>query len=161
MPKFNKNQVKLKDAYTFYKKSVKNPVSYQEYKLILDTWGRLVVDYLVAGKDIKLHHGLSVIGIRKKDKPTYVDKLESRKQGRLIKKSNAHSGFFGARVFWRRHYTTFSSMGWVFRPTRLLQSKLNAVMSTPGGHRNFLMRATVTRTLEQATSTYNKKVHKI
>lgn len=165
MPKFNKNQVSLKEAYAFYKKSLEakgiKPLTYKEYKLILDTWGNRVVEYLVEGRDVKLHHGLSVIGVRKRRKAWYPDRAASKEAGELVKRSNVHSGFYGAYVWWRRHYTRFSSVGWVFKPSRLLQRSLGKVMLERGGHTNFTMRAVTPATQEQAISTYNKKVHKI
>lgn len=159
MPKFNKNQYSLKEAYAFYKKSVENPVSYEEYKLILDTWGNKVVEYLLEGKDVKLHAGMSLLGVRKRHKPTFVDRQESKKQGQLVKSSNIHSGFFGAYVYWRRRYTRFNSVGWIFVATRKLHRALGTVMLQPDGHRRFTMKAEVARSEVQAKSMFNKKVH--
>lgn len=161
MPKYNKNQYSLKQAYAFYKKSVENPVTYKEYKLILDTWGYKVVEYLVQGKDVKLHNGMSLIGVRKRVKPTFINKKESKERGEVVRSSNIHAGFYGAYTFWRRHYTTFNSVGWVFRASRHLQKAIAAVMLQPEGHTRFLIRASAAGTQEQAINMYNKKVHKI
>ena len=161
MPKFNKNQYKLKEVYKFYKTSVTKPVAYKEFKLILDTWGDLVNEYLLEGKDVKLHNGLSIIGIRKRIKRTFINKKESKRRGMLIKSSNAHSGFYGARVLWRRHYTTFNSSGWVFQPSRELNRALARIMLSPQGHTRFTKRAIATKSIDQAKSIYNKKIYKV
>jgi hypothetical protein len=161
MPKHNKHQYSLTEVYTHYKKSVTTPVDQKVYKLILDTWGKIVNDYLLAGKDVKLQQGLSTLGVRKKERRTYIDAKESKAAGRAVVKSNSHSGFYGARIYWRRHYTVINSIGWEFRPTRALSRALGVIMKMPLGHTTFVKRALVTRDVEQSKSTYNKKVHKI
>jgi len=138
-------------------------VSYKEHKLILDTWGELVNDYLIQGRDVKLHNGLSLLGVRKKIKRRYIDRQESKRQGKLVFASNSHSDYFGAEVYWRRHYTTFGSVGWLFRPSRGLSRAVSAVMQQSGGHRRYVMRAQAANTdkPEQARALYNKKVLKL
>tara|TARA_R110000772_G_scaffold27361_12_gene69653 strand:- start:895 stop:1344 length:450 start_codon:yes stop_codon:yes gene_type:complete len=144
MPKFNKNQYTLKQVYAHYKERVKDPVEYKEHKDILDLWGDKVVDVLLEGKDIRIGSGLSVLCIRKKKKPTYVNFKESKEKGRKIKSSNAHSGFYIARVVWRRHYTRINSSNWSFEPCRTLQRKLSEIMKTYLGHTRFTQQLSVT-----------------
>ena len=163
MPKHNKNQYSLKEAYNFYKSEVSDPVSYKEYKLILDTWGNIVIEYLIQGKDVLLHRGLSLLGVRKKTKLAYVDKQESKRQKKKVLVSNSHSGFYGASVYWRRHYTRFSSVGWSFKASRVLSRKLAAIMQESGGHTNFIStsQAVSADKPEQAKAMYKKKVLKL
>lgn len=158
MPKVDKKQITLPQVYKHYKTTTDNPVDYKIHKQILDAWGELVNEFLLQGKDVKLHNGMSTLGIRKKIKRTFIDKKASREAGKEIRSSNVHSGFYGANVFWRRHYTTFNSSGWGFFPSRALHRGLAKVMKTAGGHLRFMQRAMVTSKNEQAKSIYNKKV---
>ena len=161
MPKFNKNQYTLKQVYAHYLATTTNPVSFEQHKLILDTWGKCVNKYLLAGHDVKLHKGLSIIGVRKKIKRTFINRKECKKQKTLVKSSNIHAGFYGASVYWRRHYTSFNSRGWAFIPTRELNRALGKVMLTPLGHTNFIQQAIATSNKEQAKASYNKKILKL
>lgn len=161
MPKHNKNQYTLKEVYRWYTKRVEEPVSYKVHKEVLDLWGDTVVEYLLKGKDVKLQQGISVLGIRKKEKRTYVDRLASKLAGKRVIVQNSHSGFYGASVYWRRHYTTINSKGWSFRPTREFARKLGDVMQEHLGHTRFVKRARVARTVEQSKSIQRKTIHKI
>ena len=161
MPKHNKNQYTLKEVYRWYTKKVENPVSYKVHKEVLDAWGDVMVEFLLEGKDIKLQQGMSVLGIRKKEKRTYVDRQASKKAGKLVVVQNSHSGFYGASIYWRRHYTTINSKGWSFRPSRELARGLADVMHTPLGHTKFVKRARVARTVEQSKSIQRKTIYKI
>jgi len=142
MPKYDKNQYSLYDVYRFYRKRCKErnvePVTYREHKLILDTWGNKVVEYLQAGKDIKLYGGLATLRIRKTKRSSYIDFKASKEAGRAIRKSNVHSGFYIAKVGWTRHYTKIASRGWKFEPSRKLVLAIVKVMRTPGGHRQYV-----------------------
>jgi len=129
--------------YQQYKKTVDNPVDYKTHKKVLDTWGEVLVSYLLEGKDVRLHSGMSVLGIRKKKKRTYVDRQASKKAGKLVIKLNTHSGFYHARVYWRKNYTQYSAKGWVFKPARALSRALGAVMQQPHGHAKFVKQAKV------------------
>jgi nucleoid DNA-binding protein len=163
MPKFNKNQYSLPEAYKFYKTTTTTtePVSYKQYKLILDTWGEKIIEYLLLGKDVKLHSGLSTLGIRKKIKRTFINRKESKRRGTLIKSSNIHSGFYVASVYWRRHYTAFSSGGWTFIATRQFKKELSKVMLAPLGHTRYVQRAIAVSNQKHARATYNKKILKL
>jgi hypothetical protein len=161
MPKFNKNQYTLNAVYKHYKTTTTKPVTFKEHKLILDTWGQKVNEYLLLGKDVKLHSGLSLLGIRKKVKKTFINKRESKLQKTLVKSSNVHSGFYGASVYWRRHYTAFNSNGWVFYPTRELNRALGKVMLSPQGHTRYSKRAIAAGSQEKAKAIYNKNVLKL
>ncbi|MBV1928209.1 MAG: hypothetical protein KUG81_01690, partial [Gammaproteobacteria bacterium] len=143
MPKYNKNQYSLDQVYAFYCSRVPNPVSFKEHKKILEAWGDKVVEYLVAGKDVKLHGGLSLIGVRKYESQTYTDHQESKRQGKLIKKSNVHSGFYAAKIYWRRRYTKINSSSWTFVASRNLAKAISSVMKVKGGHLRFSKRANV------------------
>lgn len=161
MPKYNKEQYTLAETYEAYKTTTNEPVTLKEFRLILDTWGVVMNEFLVRGRDVSLPHGLSVLAVRKKERPTYVDKKESAKQGKQVRKSNDHSGGYGAKVIWRRHYTTMSSRGWEFTPSRELTKAVSEVMKTPGGHQNYVKRATSTKSPDMAKKIYNQKIHKI
>ena len=161
MPKHNKNQYTLQEVYRWYSKRVETPISYKDHKKVLDTWGDVVNEFLLSGKDVKLAQGMSILGIRKKEKRTYVDRKASKIEGKLVVKQNSHSGFYGASVYWRRHYTTINSKGWVFRPTRELARALADVMVKPLGHTRFVKRARVARTVQQSKSIQRKTIHKI
>lgn len=161
MPKYNKRQYSLSEVYEFYTQSCKTPVPLAQFKLVLELWGSEVNAALLQGKDIKLYHGLSTIGVRKKEKPYYIDKKASRELKTKVRRPNTHSGGYGARIAWRRHYTTMNTAGWEFEPSRELSRSLAVVMKMPGGHTNFVQRAMVSRTPEQAKKSYNTKVHKI
>lgn len=149
MPKYDKSQYNLIKVYRFYKDRCKKrnvePVDFKTHKLILDTWGTRVIEYLALGKDVKLHSGLSTLCIRKVKQASYVDFKASKEAGRAIRKSNVHSGFYVAKVRWTRHYTKISSRGWRFEPSRKLALAIVKVMKTPGGHRNFVKKAKVTQ----------------
>jgi len=149
MPKYDKNQYSLPEVYRFYKARCKErgvePVDYKQHKLILDTWGNKFVEYLAAGKDVKLHSGLATLRIRKKKKTTYIDFKASREAGKAVRKSNVHSGFYVAKVGWTRHYTKIASRGWKFEPSRKLIKALVKEMRTPGGHRQYVIKAEVTQ----------------
>ena len=58
MPKYNKHQYSLDEMYAFYKGSTSNHVSKELFKQVLEVWGTKVNEYLLLGKDIKLHHGM-------------------------------------------------------------------------------------------------------
>lgn len=162
MPKYDKSQYSLKKVYSHYRKRCKErgvePVDFKKHKLILDTWGLKVVEYLAAGKDVQLHSGLASLQIRKKRVESYVDFKASREAGKAVRKSNAHSGFFVSVVRWTRHYTKIHSRGWKFIPSRKLVIKLTDVMKTPGGHRTFVQKARMTRHEHQRRSMYNKQI---
>ena len=159
MPKVDKNQFKLAEMYRFYSKSVKSPVSYKDHKLILDTWGRTVSEYLMEGKDVNFLAGLSTLGVRKEIKFTYTDFKASKEQGRRVIKPNTHSGNYGARVYWRRSRTRFKSSGWKFVPSRVLSRGIASVMKRLLGHTVFVQRARAYN--KHAKNAYNKKVLKI
>lgn len=161
MPKFNRNQYTVNEMYAHYVKTTQNPVDKETFKTTLDVWGTIVNEYILQGRDVKFPHGLSTIGVRKREKPVYVDYKASREQGRRVMRSNSHSGFYGARVMWRRHYTTMNTRGWEFEPSRELSRGVAAVMKMPGGHTNFVKKAVVTSNETQSKSTYNKKVFKV
>lgn len=144
MPKFNKNQYSLLQAYSFYKSLVESPVSYKEYKLILDLWGEKVVAALLNGEDVRLHNGLSVLQIRKVFDTTYVDFKATKEKGRVIKRSNATSNFYRAKIRWKRHYTKINSSSWAFMPTRKFSRELSQVMQSYLGHTRFLEKAKIT-----------------
>jgi hypothetical protein len=158
MPKYDKNQYTLPEVYAFYKEQTKDPVDYKLHKAILDLWGNKVIEYLLQGKDIRLHRGLSILGIRKHIRETYIDRQASKEAGRTIRASNIHSGFYGAVTYWRRHYTSFSSGGWGFYPTRKLNRALSAVMQTPRGHMRFVKRAKVTNNQHRAGIVYTNNM---
>ena len=162
MPKHDKCQYSLREVYSFYKNRCKErehtPVDYKMHKLILDTWGSIVSEYIVAGKDVKLHSGMATIRIRKFKRATYVDSKASKEAGRAVRKSNSHSGFYTTRVGWTRHYTTVNSRGWRFRPCRKLAQAIVAVMKTPGGHTQYVKKAKVTSHEHQRKSMYNKQI---
>jgi len=149
VPKYDKSQYKLFEVYRFYKARCKErgvePVDYKQHKLILDTWGNKFVEYLAAGKDVKLHSGLATLRIRKKKKTTYIDFKASKEAGKAVRKSNVHSGFYIAKVGWTRHFTKIASRGWMFIPSRKLVLALVKVMRTPGGHRQYVIKAIVTQ----------------
>ncbi|HEC44439.1 hypothetical protein LCGC14_0984230 [marine sediment metagenome] len=161
MPKHNKNQYSLQQVYQWYKNSVNDPVDYKTHKLVLEVWGTVFSEYILAGKDIKLQQGLSVLGVRKKEKHTYVDRRASKLAGKLVLKPNTHSGFYGANVYWRRHYTVCNSKGWVLRPCRKLSRALGVIMKQPYGHTRYVKRAMVSRKEEHRKAFYNKKVLKL
>jgi hypothetical protein len=161
MPRYDKKQYSLLEMYAVYTKSCVTPVTFKVFKTILELWGSEVNASLLEGKDVRLYHGMSSLGVRKKEKPFYVDKKVSRELKTKVVRPNTHSGGYGARIMWKRHYTIMNSQGWEFEPSRKLSRGLAAVMKMPGGHTNFVQRAMVTRDLESARSVYNKKVHKI
>jgi hypothetical protein len=161
MPKFNKQQYSLREMYMFYKKTCTSPVTITEYKHILEVWGDKVNEYVIQGKDVKLYHGLSVIGVRKRIKPFYVDGKASREAKKVIRKPNTHSGGFGAHVMWRRHYTTMSTRGWEFEPSRVLSRGVSTIMKMPGGHTTYVQKARAASTEVQRRALYNRNVHKI
>ena len=162
MPKYDKNQYSLREVYSHYKIRCKErgvaPVDYKKHKLILDTWGSKVVEYLALGKDVKLHSGLATLSVRKRVGSSYVDYKETKKAGRAVRLSNSHSGFFIARVRWSRHYTKVHSRGWRFMPSRKLILALVKVMRTPRGHMQFVQKARVTKHEYQRRSMYNKQI---
>ena len=88
MPKYDKSQYSLKKVYSHYRKRCKErgvePVDFKKHKLILDTWGLKVVEYLAAGKDVQLHSGLASLQIRKKRVESYVDFKASREAGKAV-----------------------------------------------------------------------------
>jgi len=138
MPKYDRNQYLLKDVYKHYKSRVDDPVDYKTHKLILDTWGDVVVRYLMEGRDVQLQERLAKIGIRKNECKAVVDYPESKRQQKRVLRSNSHSGFYAARLYWNSHGTRFNSKGWVFQASRNLKAELFKVMSKIGGHRTFL-----------------------
>lgn len=161
MPKYDKNQYSLPEVYRFYKGRCKvrgkEPVDYKTHKLILDTWGDLVVEYLRAGKDVKLHSGLATLQIRKVKCASYVDFKASKEAGRAVRKSNVHSGFYSAKLRWTRHYTKIASRGWRFDASRKLAKAISKVMKAPGGHRCFSIRAKVTPKIHQKAA-YKRQI---
>ena len=158
MPKVDKKQVTLPQVYQHYKNTTEDPVDYKTHKQVLDTWGELVNEYLLQGKDVRLQSGMSTLGIRKKIKRTYIDRKASKQAGKEVRAVSTHSGFYGAKVWWRRHYTTFNSSGWGFFPSRALHRGLAAIMKSAGGHLRYMQRATVTAEDSHAKSVYKKKV---
>lgn len=161
MPKHNKNQYSLQYEYNTYKKTVSEPLTYKEHKKVLDLWGDIVTDYLLLGKDVRLHKGLSVLGVRKKVKRTYVDRKASKISGKLVIKPNTHSGFYGAYIYWKKNYVTCSAKGWVFKPSRALSRRLGEVMKEHRGHTRFSQRAVVTSSKKHAKAVYKQKVLKL
>jgi nucleoid DNA-binding protein len=162
MPKYDKSQYSLPEVYKFYKRRCKErdvvPVDYKLHKRILDAWGSKVVEYLAAGKDVKLHSGLATLQIRKRKCSSYVDFKASKEAGKAVRKSNVHSGFFSAKVRWTRHYTKIHSRGWKFEPSRTLVKAIVKVMRTPRGHMQYVQKAKVTRHEEHRRSMYTKQI---
>ena len=158
MPKHNKHQIPLTEVYKHYKENAKNPLDYKTHKLVLDTWGELVSDAIAEGKDIKLFSGLATLGVRKKKCKTYIDKRASKEAGKIVRSSNSHSGFFNAKVLWKRHYTRFSSANWSFHTTKALQKKITAVMSEMDGHKRYLQKMNIAVNEDHRKAIYNKKV---
>lgn len=161
MPKHNKNQIPLTEVYKHYKDNTEKPLDYKTHKAVLDLWGKKVREALVEGKDIKLYHGLSSLGIRKRVKKTYIDKRASSEAGKIIRRSNSHSGFFAAKLLWRRHYTKFNSNNWGFHTCRELQSMITDVMSTLNGHLRYMQKALIPTTEKQRKYAYTKNVLKL
>lgn len=151
MPKVDKQQFKLPEVYREYKKNTTNPVDYKTHKLVLDTWGLFAIEFLLKGRDVQLHGGLSSIGVRKYKQFTYTDLKESKEKGKQIIKVNTHSGNYAARLYWRRNRTRYDSRGWKFVPSRLTSRAIAKVMQTPKGHTNFVKKIRI----------YNKKAKKI
>lgn len=162
MPKYDKSQYSLRNVYRLYKLRCAargfEPVDHKLHKLILDTWGNTVVSYLAAGKDVKLHNGLASLQVRKTKRESYVDFKASKEAGRVIRKSNSHSGFFVAKVRWTRHYTKIHSRGWRFIPSRKLVKAIVVVMRTPRGHTQYVQKAKITKHEHQRRSMYNKQI---
>jgi hypothetical protein len=158
MAKANKNMVTLPDVYKFYCTQTDDPVDYKTHKLILELWGEMVVEALIEGHDISLYSGLSRLSIRKSVSRTYIDRQATKKAGKVIRRSNSHSGYHTARIMWHRHYTRINSAGWVFIPTRKLKDKLNVIMSQPGGHRRYIKRMHVATSEKHAKIIARKKL---
>lgn len=138
MSKFDRSALSSFEMYDWYKTTVKNHVDYKTYRKVILLWGLLATEYLLEGKDIPLYTGFKKFGIRKKYKPTFIDKLASEKAGKRVIGSNSHADFFGASVYWKTFHTRFNIKGWVFVPCRKLTRALAKVMQTPGGHRRFV-----------------------
>lgn len=87
--------------------------------------------------------------------PTYIDYKASAIAGKQVVKPNVHSDYYGALVRWNRHYTTVSSRGWRFIPSRALARGVSAVMSKQGGHRIYVKQAKVTPKYHQKSNYKN------
>ena len=79
----------------------------------------------------------------------------------MVRVPNTHSGFYGARVFWKKNYVTCSARGWIFRPARKLSRGLAVMMEKPHGHARYVKVADTTNNREHAKVVYNKKVLKL
>lgn len=161
MPRHNKNQYPLPDVYKWYKSRVLSPVDYKTHKLVLDVWGDVIIEYLLLGKDIKLHQGLSLLAVRKRPQKTYIDRKASKEYGKLVRKPNSHSGFFRAYIYWKKRYMRRSNKGWSFRASRKLSRALANVMQGYMGHTRFVQRAKIARNEEFRKLLYNQKVQKL
>lgn len=161
MPKHDKRQIPLREMYQYYKNSTGSPVSYKDYKLILDTWGEELTDYVSQGKDVHLYHGMAVFGVRKRRIKTFVDKLASRIQKKRVVAVNTHSDFFAARMRWGMKATTFNRRGWNFRSSRFLKKKIATIMLMPGGHRTYMEEVKVAYSEKAGKRLYKKQVLKL
>ena len=160
MPKLDRNLILLKEVYRYYKNHAKGEiVDLKTFKEILDTHGTEFNKFLLAGKDVKLFSGLSLMGVRKHVQLTYIDKLASKKAGKKVLKTNTHSGNYVAKVYWRRSRTRINSRGWSFRSSRELSSGISTIMKRHLGHTTFVGNMGVYD--KNAKSEYNKKVLKI
>jgi len=104
---------------------------------------------------------MSSLLVVKKIKKRYVDYKESKIQKKKVYKSNVHSGFFGARIFWKSHYASYALKGWEFRPHRNLSRALAGVMNTPGEHRRYMERVIATTNVGAQKSVYAKTIFKL
>jgi hypothetical protein len=156
MPKINRNTIPLQKVYAYYKNKSKEKVSKKVFKQILDLYGEEFVKFLLEGKDVKIHSGLSVMGVRKDVKFTYTDFKASKEQGKRVLKPNTHSGNYGAKVYWGRGRTKINSRGWRFTPNRSLSRGISKVMKQYLGHTTFVKRIKVYK--DGADAAYRKKV---
>jgi nucleoid DNA-binding protein len=162
MPKYDRRTITLQESYKWYLANSDDEykVDYKQFKLILETWGKCLNKRLCLGQDVRLYRGFSMLGVRKKIQRTYIDRQESKRQGKKVVLPNSHSNYYRASIYWKKHYTKFSCKGWSFKPTRELRKQLHDVMVEPGGHRRFVQRAMVTRSKESAKRMYNHKIYK-
>ena len=146
MPLWNKNTVSSLELYDWYKLTVKKHVDYKTFRKVLKLWGKYANEFLVEGKDIPLYYSFKKFGVRKKYKPTFIDKLETVRQGKRVIGSNSHSDFYGAKVYWKKLHTKFNIRGWIFMPSRKLSRAVAAIMKMPGGHRRYVEQIVVSGT---------------
>lgn len=157
MPKYKKYIYLSAEVYANYVKGVAEPLSKKDHNIVLETWGAVVAEHLLAGKDVKLHEGMSTLSIRKARGPkTYIDYKASKEQRRQVRAPNTISDYYKARIMWSRHYTRVFSKGWIFKPYRTLARSLAQVMKTPGGHRTYGIKTT--RHGSKAAQHYRTKI---
>lgn len=98
---FQKVDIKDKELYLYYKKTVKNPVPYKKFKEVLNTYNKKAVKLIVDGGSFYFGEGLSFLKVIEKKLPQGLDseglpkrrinwpetfKLNKRdNQGRLLK----------------------------------------------------------------------------
>lgn len=141
MPKVSKHQYKATEMYRFYKKNTKDPVDNKTYVKVRNLWGDIVRRYLLEGKDVQLHSGLALIGIRKREQSKYFSFPALGELKRPIFKTNVHSDGYLAYVYWNSHKVNYKRTGWKFKAGRRLKRELASVMFTPKGHTKYLKRA--------------------
>ena len=146
MPKWDKNTLDSYDMYAWYKLKVRKHVDYKTFRKVLLLWGKYANEYLIEGKDIPLYQGFKKFGVRKWYSPTFVDIVESKKQGKRIIGSNSHSDFYRAGIYWKKLHTKFNIKGWVFIPSRKLTRAVASIMRMPGGHRRYVQKIVVSGT---------------
>lgn len=144
MPKLDKGQIPLEKVYARYRRNVKNPVDYKTHKLILDTWGLIVIEHLVQGESIEMYGRLSTLAVHKKEAKLHTDFLESKRQKKWVRVPNVHSDFYLAYVYWAKQMTKVRVKGWAFKPTATFKKALGKVMKTKRGHTNFMKKAWMT-----------------
>ena len=150
MPKWDKGEIKWDELYQWYRS--KNPEVYldqKRYKEVIILWGELCREYLLEGREIPLYHGFKTFSIRKKYRKTYLDRKQSKIQGKPVYGSNSHSSFFTAGLWWVKRGTKFNVSGWKFKAGRKLNRELAVVMKNPGGHRKFVENIVLSGTAEK------------
>lgn len=146
MPKYDRGTLLLSEMYEQYRSFTDKPVSFKTHKAILELWGNLVSEYIIAGKEIPLYVGFKVFGTKKIYKPTYVDRRQSKLQKKLVIMPNTHSDFYGVRMYWKKIGTKFNIRNWSFTPVRKLSRALAKEMQVPGGHRKYMEKARISGT---------------
>ena len=141
MPRVNRNQIIMQDMYDWYKSLYKNHVDHATYRKVTDLWGEYARELLLEGKDLNLYVNFPLIGIRKRSKPVYIDRILSKKLKKKVYSPNTHSDYYGAFVYWRKNWANFNTVRWTFLPARKLSRGLAQVLKQPGGHRRFVENA--------------------
>lgn len=134
----------LDKAYKLYKKTVKAPVSRQEYGLICKTFNKELVTTCLEGEQIKLPKSLGILGIFKRQtniNNLSIDFKATAEAGEKRYHLNLHTD--GWYCFWqwtKNLYSVKKGYHYKFVPTWSMKRTLTKVIKEKSAHLNYLVK---------------------